>query len=393
MNISDAIGLRFSVSAKGSAFLSFITKVSMVGLSLGVMALVVVVSVMNGFDSQLKHRILGAVPHMVISGELPDIVANSPLVAASGEFQQREGILIQGSINRMAAIYGIDIEQEALLSVIPAHMNVGSIADLEENRIIIGDALARQMGIWIGDSITILIPEASKGGNAVSPKIARVVLAGTFELNSELDYSLVLMNVDFLRKITGDSSLQYRLKLSNVFDVAQLRMMIDPAIEVTDWTGEYGDFFETVRMEKRMMFILLTMIVMIAAFNTISGLSMMVKDKQSEIAVLRTLGLSRVGVMRIFIVQGSLIGLVGTFIGIAIGLPLAFHVSEFVGFFEDLAGNRMLAGTYFDRVPSDVRLLDIIVIIGLALFISIVATIFPAYRASRIEPASVLRGA
>jgi len=364
----------------------------MIGLSLGVMALVIVVSVMNGFDSQLKYRILGAVPHMVIAGELSESVENSPLVVASGEFQQREGILIQGGINRMVAIYGIDIDHEARLSVIPEHMKVGSIADLTNNRIILGASIATQMGIWIGDSLTVLIPEVSQGGNAVSPKIARVILAGTFELNSELDYSLALMNINYLKKITGDSSHHYRLKLNNVFNVTEVRNMIDPSVEVTDWTEEYGDFFETVKMEKQMMFILLTLIVMIAAFNTISGLSMMVKDKQSEIAVLRTLGLSRVGVMRIFIVQGSLIGLIGTFIGIAVGLPLAYYVSDIVGFFENLAGNRMLAGTYFDRVPSDIRLLDIIVIIGLSLFISIVTTIFPAYRASQIEPARVLRG-
>ncbi|MBL4680207.1 MAG: lipoprotein-releasing ABC transporter permease subunit [Pseudomonadales bacterium] len=392
MDISDTIGLRFSTSTKETAFLSFITKVSMIGLSLGVMALVIVVSVMNGFDSQLKHRILGAVPHMVIAGELPERVENSTLVVASGEFQQREGILIQGGINRMVAIYGIDIAHEARLSVVPEHMKEGSIADLTENRIILGASIARQMGIWIGDSLTVLIPEVSQTGNAVSPKIARVELAGTFELNSELDYSLALMNLNYLKKITGDSSHHYRLKLNNVFDVTEVRNLIDPSVVVTDWTEEYGDFFETVKMEKQMMFVLLTLIVMIAAFNTISGLSMMVKDKQSEIAVLRTLGLSRVGVMRIFIVQGSLIGLIGTFIGIAVGLPLAYYVSDIVGFFENLAGNRMLAGTYFDRVPSDIRLLDIIVIIGLSLFISIVTTIFPAYRASQVEPARVLRG-
>ena len=364
----------------------------MFGFSLGVMALVIVVSVMNGFDHQLKNRILGAVPHMVVSGELSTLLANSEFVSASSIFQQREGILIQGSLNRMVAIYGIDPEMESKISVIPQFMKIGLVNDLAENKIILGEPLARRLGLWIGDSTTILIPEPSKKGNSIFPKIARVIVAGTFELHSELDYSLVLMDVDYLKKITGDFSVQNRLTLGDVFHVERVRSLAGEGVDIQDWSELYGDFFKTVRMEKLMMFVLLTFIVMIAAFNTISGLSMMVKDKQAEIAVLRTMGLSRLSVMQIFVVQGSFIGLLGTLFGLVLGIPLAFHITEIVGFVEDILGNRMLAGTYFDRVPSDVRLLDILVIVVLSLFISIVATLFPAYRASKVEPASVLRG-
>ncbi|MFT7685742.1 MAG: lipoprotein-releasing system permease protein [Candidatus Azotimanducaceae bacterium] len=392
MNLPFFIGLRFSTKARGSNYLSFITKASMFGFSLGVMALVIVVSVMNGFDSQLKGRILGAVPHMVVDGELSDSLKNSEFIAATSIFQQREGILVQGSVNRMVAIYGIEPKLEPKVSVIPQNMKIGSIEDLAGNKIIIGEPLARRLGLWIGDSITILIPEASKKGNSIAPKIASVIVAGTFELHSELDYSLVLMNVDYLRTITGDLSIQNRLSLDDVFHVEKVRNLAGEGVEIQDWSEVYGDFFETVKMEKLMMFILLTFIVMIAAFNTISGLSMMVKDKQSEIAVLRTMGLSRISVMQIFVVQGSFIGLLGIIFGLALGIPLAFHITEIVGFVEDLLGNRMLAGTYFDRVPSDVRLSDILVIVALSLFISIVATLFPAYRASKVEPASILRG-
>ena len=364
----------------------------MFGFSLGVMALVIVVSVMNGFDTQLKDRILGAVPHMLVDGELSPTLKNTELVSAASIFQQREGILIQGSVSRMVAVYGIEPDSEAEVSVIPQYMKIGDVKDLKGNKVILGEPLAQRLGLWIGDSITILIPEASKKGNSISPKIVSVVLVGTFELHSELDYSLVLMNVDYLKKITGDLSIQNRLSLGDVFNVDKIRTLAGDDVLIEDWSEVYGDFFETVKMEKLMMFILLTFIVMIAAFNTISGLSMMVKDKQSEIAVLRTMGLSRVRVMQIFVVQGSFIGLLGTLIGLALGIPLAFHVTEIVGFVEDLLGNRMLAGTYFDRVPSDVRFSDILIIVVLSLFISIVATLFPAYRASKVEPASVLRG-
>jgi lipoprotein-releasing system permease protein len=187
------------------------------------------------------------------------------------------------------------------------------------------------------------------------------------------------------------------LTLDDIFQVVKVRHALKAhasgkALEVTDWSRDYGDFFETVRMEKMMMFVLLTLIVMIAAFNTVSGLSMMVKDKQAEIAVLRTMGLSSSGIMQVFIVQGSIIGFAGTFFGVLIGIPLAFHVTEVVGFFEDMFGGRMLAGTYFDRVPTDVRLPDIAVIILVSFLISILATLYPAYRAARISPAVALGG-
>ena len=393
MNIASYIGLRFSFSEKGSAFLSFITRVSMVGLSLGVMALVVVVSVMNGFDSQLKYRILGAFPHMIVQGPLPENIEEIAGVIATAPFLKREGILIQSGKNRLVAIYGITPEKEAEISVIPDHIVQGELSDLlpGSNKIIIGQALARQLALLPGDSVSMLIPEPSKRGNSVVPRIARVELGGVFQLQSELDYTLVLIHLDDLKRITGSNSSFHRVTLSDIFLVNQVKHLLGPQVKVSDWTQEYGDFFETVRMEKLMMFILLTLIVAIAAFNTVSGLSMMVKEKQAEIAVLRTMGLARTRVMGIFIVQGSFIGLVGTLMGVALGVPLAYNITQVVGFFEDLTGSRMLAGTYFDRVPSDVRMEDIVIIVCVSLIISMVATLYPAYRAARIEPASVLR--
>ena len=406
MSVSSYIGLRFSLSQKGSAFLSFITRVSMIGLTLGVIALIVVVSVMNGFDSQLKYRILGAVPHMLIEGgqsaaltsSLKAVIEDQPEVVAYTPFLKRDGILIQAKTNRLVAVYGIDPVMEVGASVLPQHISEGDILDLKpgSNRIIVGRSLAVQLGLWPDDTITLLIPEPSKRGSMVVPRIARVKLAGTFELRSELDYALVLMNLEDLKRISGNEA-DIRLTLDDVFQVSKVRQALatngfDKDLQVSDWTQDYGDFFATVRMEKMMMFVLLTLIVMIAAFNTISGLSMMVKEKQAEIAVLRTMGLSRGRVMQIFIVQGSIIGLVGTLMGVILGIPLAYHVTEVVGFFEDLLGSRMLAGTYFDRVPTDVRIVDIVVIIFVSLLISILATLYPAYRAARVEPATALSG-
>tara|TARA_B110000967_G_scaffold191372_1_gene216983 strand:- start:9716 stop:10939 length:1224 start_codon:yes stop_codon:yes gene_type:complete len=405
MNVPLFIGLRFSTAHKGSSFLSFITRVSMIGLMLGVMSLIVVVSVMNGFDSQLKYRILGAIPHVIVSGDTNDTrpdKSNGAIQpeqltaigdgARSSAFLGRKGIVIKGRDNRIIAVHGILPEQEKYASVIPENMKLGHVDLLKagSNNIVLGQGMASQLAVWPGDKMTLIIPTATASGQLISPKLATVVLVGTFELQSELDYSLALMHLQDLKNIVKTEHHDTRLTLNNIFNVSSYQTALAP-LDVVDWTQEYGDFFETVKMEKIMMFMLLTLIVMIAAFNTVSGLSMMVKDKKGEIAVLRTMGLSRGQVMQIFIVQGSVIGVSGTLLGMLLGIPLAYHVTEVVGFVEDLMGGRMLAGTYFDRVPTDVRFLDTLVIVLVSFLISILATLYPAYRATKLEPAEVLR--
>ncbi len=405
MNVPLFIGLRFSTAHKGSSFLSFITRVSMIGLMLGVMSLIVVVSVMNGFDSQLKYRILGAIPHVIVSGDTNvtrqdksnGAIQSEQLTtigdgARSSAFLGRKGIVIKGRDNRIIAVHGILPEQEKYASVIPENMKLGHVDLLKagSNNIVLGQGMASQLAVWPGDKMTLIIPTATASGQLISPKLATVVLVGTFELQSELDYSLALMHLQDLKNIVKTEHHDTRLTLNNIFNVSSYQTALAP-LDVVDWTQEYGDFFETVKMEKIMMFMLLTLIVMIAAFNTVSGLSMMVKDKKGEIAVLRTMGLSRGQVMQIFIVQGSVIGVSGTLLGMLLGIPLAYHVTEVVGFVEDLMGGRMLAGTYFDRVPTDVRFLDTLVIVLVSFLISILATLYPAYRATKLEPAEVLR--
>ncbi|MDG1442011.1 MAG: lipoprotein-releasing ABC transporter permease subunit [Pseudomonadales bacterium] len=408
MNVPLFIGLRFSTAHRGSSFLSFITRVSMIGLMLGVMALIVVVSVMNGFDSQLKYRILGAIPHVIVSADNVDngVMGQEKSMpvdqleqlmdmgdgARSSAFLGRKGIVIKGRDNRIIAVHGILPNEEKYASVIPENMKLGQIDLLKagSNNIILGQGMVSQLGVWPGDKITLIIPTATASGQLISPKLATVALVGTFELQSELDYSLALIHLHDLMNIVKTEHHDTRLTLNNIFSVSDYQTALAP-LKVADWTQEYGDFFETVKMEKIMMFMLLTLIVMIAAFNTVSGLSMMVKDKKGEIAVLRTMGLSRGQVMQVFVVQGSIIGISGTLLGMLLGIPLAYHVTEVVGFIEDMMGGRMLAGTYFDRVPTDVRLLDTLVIVLVSFAISILATLYPAYRATKLEPAEVLR--
>lgn len=374
------------LSRRSSRFLSLITGVSIFGLTLGVMALVVVVSVMNGFDSQLKHRILGAVPH-VISRDRPE-----PKVGeSSAEFLRFQGMVLAGD-SRLVTIFGIDPMAESEISVLPDHMLTGDLSALQagSNKAVVGSTLAARLGLWSDEQTTLLIPVASDGGSRVIPKIAKVTIAGTFRLDSELDHSLLLMHVEDLKRFTGSDHVTYRITLDNIFSAGTYKADFPESIMST-WYDDYGDFFAAVRMEKLMMFLLLTMIVMIAALNTVSGLSMMVKEKQAEIAVLRTMGLDRHQISLIFVVQGSAIGMLGVLLGLIIGLPIAYHVTEIVSFFENIFGGRMLAGTYFDRVPTDVRLTDIFAIALVSIFIAITATLYPAFRAGRLEPAQVLR--
>jgi len=393
------IGLRYARARKGQVFLSFISAVSFFGLVLGVVALTVVVSVMNGFDRELKRRILGAVPHVVLEGEPGELEAwakGRPEIAGSAQFLRRSGVVVHGRSNRLVSIFGIVPELEANISIIPAHLVSGDITALRAgtNRVIMGRGLAFQLGVRPGEVMTVIVPEPSRGGAAIRPRLMRVEVAGLFEVDSEVDYNLMLVHVDDLKGLVDAVTTTLRLTFDDIFlapAVAAEAMQADAVDAAVDWTDEFGDFFETVRMEKTMMFVLLTLIVAIAAFNIISSLSMMVKEKQSDIAVFRTLGLAPAGIMLTFVTQGAIVGVLGTLIGIALGVPLAVFIPEIVSFFEHLVGARMLAGTYFERLPSEVRMPDVVVITLVSLAISLAATVYPAYRASRLQPAAVLR--
>ncbi len=401
MNISTFIGVRYSglgFFTKGSEnkFLSFITLVSLIGMALGVIALIVVVSVMNGFDTELKRRILGVVPHVVVSGEIDvELMMSDSRVVAMAPFLSRIALLLDGDNSQLIMLNGVDASREREMSIVPAHMTQGSIEDLGRSAhgIIIGRPLAYRLGAIVGDTLTMVIPEPSVKGNSISPRVTRVHLVGTFELDAQLDYGLALINYQYLQRIVGTEAVDTRLKLANVFDAPNVAADYSAFdnVKTEDWTQQYGDFFETVKMEKVMMFMLLLLIVTIAAFNIVSSLSMMVKDKQRDIAVLRTFGLSSAGVMKIFMTQGAVIGVIGIFVGTVLGLLLAHNITEVVGFFETLLGSRLLAGTYFDSVPTDVRYADVLLIVIVTFAISLLATLYPAIRAASLQPAAVLK--
>ncbi|MEM7364825.1 MAG: lipoprotein-releasing ABC transporter permease subunit [Pseudomonadota bacterium] len=393
MNIPVWVGTRYATTGSVNRYMSLVSWISLLGMTLGVIALIVVVSVMNGFDRELKQRILGVVPHVVVEGDVDPGQLVHPLVQEIVPFSQAQGMVVKGGESRLVGVFGIDPEGEA--DRLGSHLVAGTLPGFGENKqgqVVLGRSLGLQLGLTQGDPVTLVIPVPTASGRSIKPRLMRGQVQGFFRVGSELDYGLVLVSQTDLNRLTGQQG-GYRLTVSDVLSAPSVTRALESRLEtrVYDWSGEYGDFFQTVRMEKLMMFLLLTLIVAIAAFNIVSGLSMMVRAKRSDIAILRTLGLPTGAVMRIFIFQGSVVGTIGTILGALLGIPLAYHIPEVVSWFESIVGARMLEGTFFARIPTDVRWADILLIILVAMGISLIATLYPAFRAAQLHPAAILR--
>ncbi len=402
------IGLRYTGARQQNSFIAFISMVSVLGLILGVSVLVIVVSVMNGFDHELRTRILGVVPHGVISPGSAEtvsgwqgktkIVEAMPDVLGAASFGSARGMLTAGSDVRIVEIYGIVPQQEDQVSSIPQHMQYGNLADLipGSNTVVLGSALANQLGVYPGQHLTLILPEVSQSGQTVNPRIVQVQLVGTFAMQAELDYKLALMNVTDLARLTGKDNVlpSIRVRFNDLLRAPAKMQEIAGHLEgvsVASWADQYGDLFKAVEMEKSMMFLLLLLVVAIASFNIISGLVMLVNEKKADIAILRTQGITPGAIMTIFMIQGSVLGIVGTIVGLLLGVVLAINITDIVSFFEVLFDQRVLAGTYFDSVPSDLRPGDLLVIGLVSLTINLLSTLYPSWRASLLQPADVLR--
>jgi lipoprotein-releasing system permease protein len=256
---------------------------------------------------------------------------------------------------------------------------------------VLGESAARRLGLLQGDRIRLIVPGLSESGRTLQPRIVSVELSHTFRLGSELDYSLAFMDVDDLTAITGRPA-DLRLTVHDLLEAPlHARQLNMAGIQAHDWTMRYGDFFRAVRMEKIMMFVLLSFVIAVASFSIVSGLSMLVDSKRRDIAVLRTMGMSERGVLGIFVIQGMLVAGLGVFVGLLLGLPLAVYAPEIMDFIYQFFGFSIIEGTYFDRIPTDVRTADVTSVILVALVISFVATLYPAIRAARLDPAAVLR--
>ena len=396
------IGWRY-LASRGRAFVSLITWVSVVGLGLGVAVLVVVISVMNGFDEELHRRILGTVPHVVLvpppGTDGRDGLDRFAAVGQPFRFFEGQGMVARSSGVEAVAVYGIDAQGIAAMDTVTRAMTSGSIDALSTraSALVMGAPLAMHLGLAIGDPVTLVL--SVPANDTVVPRLERFTLAGTFEIGAELDYGLVLIGLDEVsrRGLAATGRLGVRLKLADPVNVeravAMLATLVPTGWQITDWRSNYGELFRAVRLEKTMMFVLLVLIVAIAAFNIVSAQTMLVNEKRSDIAILRTMGASEGLILRLVLVQGVLVALAGIGVGLALGLVLAHHVTETVALLESLIGARLLDGTYFDKVPSLVLASDIVTIAAVSFVFCLISALHPARRAAALNPAEALHEA
>jgi lipoprotein-releasing system permease protein len=405
------VGLRYTRAKRRNHFISFISFSSMLGIALGVTALITVLSVMNGFEKELRERILGMASHATISrfrGPLQDWPSvaerarKHPHVIGVAPYVQGEAMLTRGRYVRGALVQGVLPSVEPEVSDIGKYMIAGSLDSLRagEFNVLLGKGLAGALGVEIGDKVTLVAPKATSTPAGILPRLRRFTVTGIFEVkHAQYDNQLAVVNVeDAARLFQLDGGITgLRLKLDDMFLAPaigrELAADLPGTYWVRDWTQYHANFFRALKTEKTVMFVILTLIVAVAAFNIVSALIMVVTDKEADIAILRTLGVTPGSVMLIFIVQGMLIGLIGTLLGMVGGVLLADNVETLVPAIEHLFNTKFLSPDvyYISEVPSDMRWGDVGLITAVAFLMSVVATIYPAWRASRTQPAEALR--
>jgi lipoprotein-releasing system permease protein len=403
------IGFRYLSAKRRNHFISFISASSMVGMTLGVAVLILVLSVMNGFDRELRERILGMVPHGVIYERggiqdwqaLAEKVESFPGVVAAAPLTRLQGMMAYQGRVQGAMVTGIEPSAEASVSILPNHLVEGDLASLHDGgfNIVMGEILARRLNLVIGDKVTLMLPEATLSPAGILPRIKRLTVTGIFSVGAELDANLAVIHIQDARKLArlAGQAQALRIKTTDLFEapkvVWELVSQLEGVYSGSDWTRTHGNLFQAIKMEKTMIGLLLLIIVAVAAFNIISTLVMVVTDKQADIAILRTMGASPRTILQIFMVQGLAIGFVGVAIGTILGIVAALTVSDIIAWIERISGVQFLNGdVYFiSYLPSQLLWSDVAMITSSALVLSFLATIYPAVRASKIQPAEALR--
>ena len=408
------LGWRYTRAGRATrrnGFISFISGVSMLGIALGVAALIIVLSVMNGFQKEVRDRMLSVVSHIEIfspyGAALPDVAQTlarakaHPQVVGAAPFIGTQALLARGEDMKGAIVRGIDPALEGEVTDLAAGLQGGALARLVpgEFGIVLGRDLARQLGVMEGDKVTLVAPSGQVTPAGVVPRLKQMTVVGVFDSGHyEYDAGLVMLHVEDAARIfrlEGPTGIRLKLKdLHQARDVAaQLAGSLGGDLYIRDWTRQNRNWFAAVQLEKRMMFIILTLIVAVAAFNLVSTLVMTVTDKRADIAILRTLGASPGSIMGIFVVQGSLVGVIGTLAGLLLGLGVAFNIDVLVPALERMLDASFLPQEIYliSRMPSDPQSSDIVPIGVIALVLAFVATLYPSWRASRVNPAEALR--
>ncbi len=404
------VGLRYLRARRRTRFVSFITLISLVGIALGVAALIVILSVMNGFEGELRNRLLSMSAHGSVTGtdrvagdweQLVADVSAQPGIAAAAPIVQMEGMIQASGELHAVLVHGVNPDYEESLSGAMINMVEGSLGVLEASgrSIILGRILAYDLGARIGDGVLLLIPRPV-GDGTLEPVLERFVLRGVFEAGlQDHDARLALVHADDAAAILslGGAVSAVRFRADDVMDAPRLARLLQAELgdnyETSDWTIENGSYFRAIRLEKMMMSLMLSLIIGVAAFNIVASLVMVVTDKTTDIAVLRTLGMGPDGVVRVFFVQGAMIGWAGVLIGVMLGIVLAINVPVIAPFLEQLFGFQIMPGDvyYVTRIPSELEMADVSIIAVAAFLLTSLATLYPARRAALVNPAAALR--
>ncbi len=408
--LSLFVGLRYLRAKRRNHFISFISLISMAGIALGVMTLITVLSVMNGFERELRDRILGMISHATVQGydgrfpdwqEVVDLARAQPDIVGAAPYVEQETML-RARRTAGALVRGIDPASEPEVSDILSMMRSGRLDQLQPGRwqVVLGVGLASRLGVGPGDSVTIFAPEIRATPGGVIPQVRRFEVSGLFEAGvHEYDTALALIHYQDAQRLfrLGSDISGVRLKLEDMMRARpiarDLSAQLPGLYQVRDWTQQNANFFRAVQTEKTVMFIILSLIIAVAAFNIISTLVMVVTDKQADIAILKTMGLTPRKIMAVFMIQGSLIGVIGTLIGVVAGIALALNVETVVAAIENLMSIEFLSAEvyYISDLPSELRAGDVIRFAGLALVLSLLSTLYPAWRAARTEAVEALR--
>lgn len=408
------VGMRYTRAKRSNHFISFISLTSMVGIALGVAALIVVLSVMNGFQEELRSRILGVASHIQITGasnklsnwsDLSKKIKPNKNLEGVAPYVLAQGMLSNGQAVQGAIIRGVLPAVENEVSDVYRQMRAGEISDLVPGQfgIILGAELAHSLGVVMGDQVVLMAPQGQFTPTGVVPRIKQFNVVGIFQIGMyEYDAGLALIHISDAAMLyrMGEDVSGLRLKLDDLFLAPQLSRELSFELNssqesyyISDWTQEHANFFRAIQMEKRVMFIILALIVAVAAFNIISTLVMAVTDKRSDIAIMRTFGSSPPSIMAIFVVQGALIGFVGTLLGAFFGILIALNIGTIVPFIEHLFNVQFLAKDiyYISELPSHLVWMDVITIVCMSFLLSLLATIYPSWKASKMNPAEALR--
>ena len=406
------IGLRYTRAKRRNHYISFISLISLLGITLGMTALITVMSVMNGFQEEIRTRILGVASHIQISGVneklsdwqgVEDEAIKHPQVEAAAPYVSAQGMVSFNQVVRGVLVRGVLPSKEEKVADFSQMMISGELNNLVpgEFGIVVGAELAQSLGASKGDKIVLISPQGQMTPVGILPRLKQFTITGIFKAGHfEYDSTLVLIHMADAQKLYRMENTQVsgvRLKLQDLFQskqvVQELLPMISDTTFISDWTSQHANYYRAIQIEKRMLSLILALLILVAAFNIVSTLVMAVTDKQSDIAILRTLGASPRSIMKIFIIQGTLIGFLGTILGVLGGVLLAFNVDSVIAFTEYLFNVQFLSREvyYISEVPSDPHLIDIVTVAILSFGLTILATIYPSYRASKVNPAEALR--